>query len=228
MAKRQLGQDAQRAERAVHHLEQQLVLFPRTAGQHVAAACHDLVLQAGVVEAAVAVRHRLDRTTGDRAAHGDGLQLGSAEGNQPLRQRGVDQVDERDAGLGHAGARRDVDVQDLGQSAHVDLAVSRTAQAGLRHLMRDGLLAQMNRAMWGPRPSLLADALHLRVVRHRWLNLWPPPRGASAPRAAACTARPRTGVGPDRSTSTSADSAIWLASLNAPPQATYSFFVAAT
>ena len=67
----QLGENAERAERAVHHREDQSILVFRRALQDHAVGGDHLLGQAAVVEPAMRERHRLERAAGDGAAQGD-------------------------------------------------------------------------------------------------------------------------------------------------------------
>lgn len=118
-AKRELGEDAERAVAAVDVLEQ---LGRPGGGQrvHGAVAADDLVLDARVVESSVAERHGLDRTAGHGAAERDATQLGHHGRCQPEGQRGPHEGLEGHAGLGGARAGRLVDLQDVGQRRRVD------------------------------------------------------------------------------------------------------------
>ena len=131
----ELREDAERAERAVHHLEDERVLVVRRAVQPLAGGGQHLIGQAGVVKAAVLERHRLQRAARHRAADRDGLQLRHDDGRQPERQGGVHQVDERHPGLRRARAGVEVDLEDLVEIREIDLVVTVLAVPRLRDLV---------------------------------------------------------------------------------------------
>src|SRR5262249_55939203 len=89
----ELGEDAERAVRAGAHGEQVGVAVASDA-DHLAGAGHELVLVAGVVEAAVPEGHGLHRAAGDRAAERDALELGHDRGHEPALERGGDELRE--------------------------------------------------------------------------------------------------------------------------------------
>jgi hypothetical protein len=143
-------------------------MLGRRADHHLAVALHDLVGEAVVVEAAVAVRHRLDRAAGHRAAQRDALELGHHRRDQAQRQRGAQEIGEGDARLGGAGPRLPIDLEHLVEVAEVDPLAREPAVAGQRNEVGHALLGQVSlAATGGPRPHLGRDPLHLVRVSSR-------------------------------------------------------------
>lgn len=101
--KRELRDDPEGAEAPVHHLEEELVLAARRAAEDLALARDHLVLEAGVVKAAVAEGCGLDRAARDRAAHRDRLELGDDDRDEPARERRPYERLERDSRLADRG-----------------------------------------------------------------------------------------------------------------------------
>ena len=130
-------QDAYRPERAVHHLEDQRVLVVGRAGEHVAFRGDDLVLEAGVVEAAVYEGHGLDGAARHGPADGDCLQLRDDDRHEAQRESLIDQLAERDARLGDADAPLRVDLDDLVEVEQVDLLVGVLLVMNLGDLVGD-------------------------------------------------------------------------------------------
>ncbi len=134
--KHQPGQNAHGAEGAVHHLEDELVLVFRGAGEHVALGGDDLVLEAGVVKAAVPVGHGLDGAAGHGAPDGDGLELGHHDGDEAQRQGVIHHLAEGHPGLGDADAALGIHLDDLVQVQQVHLLVGVLLVVDLGHLVR--------------------------------------------------------------------------------------------
>ena len=152
----QLGENAEGAVRAVNHAEEQRLTLGR-AREDLTRAGHDLVAEAGVVEAAVAERGRLDRTSDDGAAHRDALELGHDRGREPVRQRRVQQIGERDTRLGDASPALDVHLEDMAQRRDVDAAAREAPVAGRQ---RDDVVhATLVDVRGGPR---IREVAHLR------------------------------------------------------------------
>jgi hypothetical protein len=151
----------------VQHLEEQRVALPR-AGEDLAGAGDDLVLGAGVVEAAVAERHGLDGAAGHGAADGDGLELRHERRQEAVPQRLSDEVTEGHAGLGGARPLGGVDGQDVRQVRGVDLLVAVPRIVGARDHVGDGGLADggvPGSGLLVAAPHRLGDAAHAVIVR---------------------------------------------------------------
>ena len=152
-------EDRQRPVGAVQHVEQLVVPAEHAA---LAGAGDDLVLQAAVVEAAEAERHRLHRAAGDGATERDALQFGDDLRQEPFGQRAPDDGGERRAGLGHAATGIDVEFEDLVQRGDVHRAAAKALIARAGDEVVHAALVHVR----GPveRANLRADAVDFRVV----------------------------------------------------------------
>ena len=173
-------QDRERAVRAVDHAEEQRLLL-RRAGDDLARAGHDLVGEAGIVEAAVAERRRLDRAPGDGAAHRDAFQLGDDRRREAVRQRRVHEVPERDPRLGDAAPALRVHLEHVAERGDVDATAREAPVAGgERDDVVDPALVDVRRlARGGERPRLLRDGVHPFVVLVHAARLGGRPKTAS-------------------------------------------------
>jgi hypothetical protein len=141
-----LGEDAEGAVGAVDHFEREGLSIGGHA-QDLARRRHDLVREAAIVKAPVAVGHRLHGAPGDRAADGDAAQLGHDGGHQPVGQRRSDERLERDAGLDDTAARLGIDRQHAAERGDVDGPPAKAAVAGQRDEVVDAALVDVDRRL---------------------------------------------------------------------------------
>ena len=137
---------------------------PRPSTRRSPVARDDLVLEAGVVEAAVAEGHRLDRAAGDRAAEGDALELGDDLRQQALAQRRAATTAAKVApGLGHAAcAPRRPARGSRSARRRPPPGRAKRWSPGRRDEVVHAALVDVRRSV--ERPDLGADGVDLRVV----------------------------------------------------------------
>lgn len=146
---RQFGQNAQRPERTVHHLENERVFIVGFADQNFAFGRNDFVFGARIVEPAVHERHRFNGAARYSAPDRNGLEFGDDNGDETVAHGGFDQVDESDARLRDANTFVWVDVQNLIEIADVDLVVASPEVPDFGYLVRYGFFARRNGCLAG-------------------------------------------------------------------------------
>ena len=119
----EFAEDPLCAERAVDRMvDKAQVIFGR-ATEHIACGGDNIILDARVVESAVAKGHGLDRAAGNGPSDGDRFEFGHHDGYKAKRQCGAHQVDKGHARFGRASATFHVDCQYPVQTGDVDLVV---------------------------------------------------------------------------------------------------------
>jgi len=164
-SKLQLGKDAERPKRSMHHLEDERVLVVRSAPQDGPVAGEHLVFEAGVMKPTMTKRHRLEGASRHGAADGDRLELGDDGGDETELERLLDELDERDTRLCGAGTCDRIDLEDVVKVAEIDRLLFAPRVAALRNLMRHGALFQRERLRADVRAKLLRETLYPRAMR---------------------------------------------------------------
>ena len=95
----------------------------------------NIILDARVVESAVAEGHGFDRASGDGPSDGDRLEFGHHDGHKAKRQCGAHQVDKGHTRLGRTSAAFHVDCQYPVQTGDIDFVIGVLFVSRLGNLM---------------------------------------------------------------------------------------------